>query len=400
VDAKGTEYWVDGTIGAELTTDDDKPANYWNFVVPQDVNKYQDGNWTLTDVKMWDVFAADGSAYTEETPLTFDLSNTDNKTKVVSRVYVSFPADQSKDFGKDAAGNITGTLLQSHTISGLSVDFKDFENKGVSGVTDVQLQFAYTNGSSTEYGGYSSNDLTNATDGATVTVTLTDPDGDGHFVQTADTALLFAGKYITQFSYKVNGTLTTTGGTSGNALPSGAPAFTVWSQKPTLSIDSTNPANGESYDTMNADANSMRVTASVNERTITIFPEAKVTTGCNAEVQIIRQAKVALKLAGLGNATRATLEFTNKDGDPVYMYPTNADGSKNDNQTSNYEWTSGTSVITRIIGNYMSTGCSGMSAIKNAGTIESDTYVTIEWTSGATTINFTVVVDPITIIQE
>ena len=400
VDAKGTEYWVDGTIGTELTTDDGKPANYWNFVVPQDVNKYQDGNWTLTQVKMWDVFAADGTPYTEEAPLEFDLSNDNIKTKVVSRVYVSFATDQSKDFGKDAAGNITGTFMQSYTISGLSVDFKDFENKSVSGVTDVQLQFAYTNGSSAEYGSYTSSSLTNATDGATVTVTLTDPDGDGHFVQTADATLLFAGKYITQFSYKVNGAITTTGGTSGNALPGNAPVFTVWSQKPVLTIDSTDPANGESYTTMGTDADQINVSTTVDGRTITIFPEATVTTGCNAEVKIIRQAKVALKLTGLGNATKAILEFTNPAGDPVYMYPTNADGSKNDNQTSTYEWASGTSVVTRIIGNYMSTGCSGMSNIKNAGTIVSNNYITLEWTSGGTTISFTVTVDPITIIQQ
>lgn len=403
--------WVDGTIGQETTTDDSKPANYWNFKVPTDASGYQDGHWTLTTLKLWDVFAADGTAYTEEAPLEIDVSNTNNVTKAVNRVYVSFAAGQSKDFGKDGSGNVTATFMQSHTISGLNVDFKDFENAPVAGVTDVKLQFAYVNGTSDDYGGYTSDSLSNATEGATINITLS-PDATGtHFTQNADATIRYAGNYYTTFSYLVGGKRYAFSnnpagklddGTETKSLPTNAPMLTVWSKTPTVEIYSTDPAaDGKTYITMNADAKNMEVETKIDGRTITIYPEAQVTgSGCDAKVNVSRQAKVTLQLVGIGNSTKATLVFTNPGGGPVYMYPTDPNGSKVNNATSNYEWTNGSDVTTRIIGNYMSVGCSGMGDIKNAGKIVSNNYITIEWTNGTTTISATVTVDPITIVQQ
>ena len=230
VKSNGAETWVTGTLGGEFTTPDGKPANHWSFLVPTDANGYQDGNWTLTELKLWDVFAADGTAYTEEEPLLIDVSNENNVTKVVSRAFVTIPQGQSKDFGKDASGNVTGAFMDSHTISGLNVDIKDFEGNAVPGISNVQLAFTYKNDSNS-YGGYTSTSLNNSV--ADFVIPLTDDGSGTHFVQSGTHTLQYAGSYSTTFSFEVNGKVFSY---SGNKLPANAPVFTVSSVKPTVYI--------------------------------------------------------------------------------------------------------------------------------------------------------------------
>ena len=245
VKSDGTEYWVTGTIGGEFT-EGSTPVNHWSFTVPKDANGYQDGNWTLKALKLWDVFAADGTEYTKEDPLEFDLSGTNNVTKVVNRIYVTFEEGQSKDFGKDANGNITSTFMTSHTISGLYVDIKDFAGDAVSNVTDVKLTFTYVTGSSSANGGYSSDALTNATEGATITVPLDSVNGTT-YSQSTDATILYAGNYTTTFSFKVGGTEYKYAGTADDssagtkALPLNTPVMKVWSKAPTVTVTGISP---------------------------------------------------------------------------------------------------------------------------------------------------------------
>lgn len=239
------ETWVEG-VSREEFTEGEKTGHNWAFVVPKDANGYQDGNWKLTKLKLWDVFAADGTAYTEEAPLEIDVSDTGNATKVVSRLYVTFPQGQSKDFGKDANGNVTATFMDSHSFNSLKVDIKDFENQPVTGISDVQLTFTYVNQSSGDYGGYSSSNLTNATQGATFTVALDSVNGTT-YTQSKDGTILYAGSYATTFSFKVSGTKYMFAGSQDNAsngtkaLPANAPVFTVWSKAPTATITAITP---------------------------------------------------------------------------------------------------------------------------------------------------------------
>lgn len=233
--AEGT--WVQGTIGGELTTPDGKTANHWNFRVPTDANGYQDGNWTLTALKLWDVFAEDGTPYTEESPLMIDVSGTANETKVVARIYVAFAEDKSQAFGKDASGKITGAFMQSHTVSGLNVAIRDFEGNVVPGITDVQLTFTYVNGTSASNGGYTSASLNNATEGATITVALDSVSGI-NYTQSQNATFLYAGNYTTQVGYKVNGTPVTL---KGDTLPGNAPVYSVWSVTPSATISAITP---------------------------------------------------------------------------------------------------------------------------------------------------------------
>ena len=242
--------WVTGTLGVEFTTTDNTPANNWTFAVPGDANGYQDGNWQILEIKMCDVYAADGTAYTAENPLVFDVSNKDIKTKVVNRVSVSFATDKSKDFGKTyneetKQWEVTSQFMTSHTVSGLNVDIKDFEGNPVDGVSDVKLTFTYQNGSSATYGKYTSNDLTNATEGAKITVAL-DTNSGTTYSQSQPATFLYAGKYITTFSFKISNTEYKYGDLNGNDfkdtdetdLPANAPVFTVSSKAPTVTISS------------------------------------------------------------------------------------------------------------------------------------------------------------------
>ena len=313
--------WVDGVIGGELTTTDGKTANQWYFTVPKDANGYQDGNWQLTALKLWDVFDADGNAYTEEEPLEIDVSDESIETKVVNRVFVTFAEDKSQNFGKDASGNVTGAFMDSYTISGLNVDIKDFAGDAVSGITDVQLKFTYVNGSSQTYGGYTSNSLTNATEGATITVALTD-DGTGtHFAQTPDApaTILYAGEYTTELSFKVSGTKNTYTGDKDDsanatkALPANAPVFTVSTIAPEIKITEAYYSSASSKTPSTFTNTSTTVYAYKYTDKVTVC-------GISTTYDKYNQPYVTITLSGYGNAASATLTFTESSGGTVLLY--------------------------------------------------------------------------------
>lgn len=242
--------WVEGSIGNPASTDDGRDANYVVFNVPIDADDGQDGNWKITALEVWDVLDQNGNLYTEDAPLKFDVKDEGIETKVVSKVYVTFAAGQSKHFGREGfaeKGEVIGKFMQSHSISGLNVDIKDFEEQPISGISDVKIKFTYVNGSSSssDRGGYRSDKLDNTSDGATFTIYLDSINGT-NYAQSADdvATILYAGDYYTTFSYKVGNEETEYGDINANgkidgtekALPTGAPKFTVSSKAPTVTI--------------------------------------------------------------------------------------------------------------------------------------------------------------------
>lgn len=247
--------WVTGTMGG---TNDATAVTQWNFKVPGDANGYQDGNWKLTTLRLWDVFAADGTPYTEDAPLEIDVSNENNVTKVVNRVNVTFATDKSQNFGK-TGDEVTAQFMTEHTFNGLSVDIKDFAGNTVPGVSDVQLTFTYKNGTSGTYGKYTSSDLTNATKGATITVAL-DSNSGTRYSQSTDATILYAGEYYTGLVFKINGAWYAYGDVNGDGktttariggidvteqtMPDKAPVFTVSSKAPVVKVTGTDPAPG------------------------------------------------------------------------------------------------------------------------------------------------------------
>lgn len=324
VNSDGKENWVTGEIKGEFTTTDGKTVNNWYFDVPKDANDYQDGHWTLTELRLWDVFAADGTAYTAEEPLIIDVSDTNNVSKVVSRVFITFKEDKSENFGKDANGNVTATFMTSHTISGLNVDIKDFENKPLNNISNVQLTFTYVNQSAQAKGGYTSTSLTNATEGATVKVDL-DTNSGTNYAQSKDATILYAGEYATTFSFKVNGTPYSY---AGETLPANTPVMTVWSKGPTVKISSvsTNVSTDRYY--LSSTPSSLNViTGSYNRKiddyNAVVYMYVSAQSGTLDQEQVtIKYPTVNLSLSGIptthsgvtmvfpsGNNTSSTFTF-------------------------------------------------------------------------------------------
>lgn len=394
--ADGTETWVDGVIGN--TTEEENAegklvqVSQWGFKVPEDANGYQDGNWTLTKLMLYGlVYDANGMEYTEEAPLEIDVTDQNIKTKAVSRVYVTFAQDESKDFGKDANGNVTAQFMTSHTISDLDMNIMDFEGKAIEvtgGVTDVKLTFEYVSGTSATYGGYTrynstgQDELSKATEGATIIVPLTADSTGTHFVQGADATILYAGNYTTTISYKI-GTNTYT--LDGSLLPENAPKFTVSSVKPTVRISAISPTGTMNVDTSGSgssggSANGHKdngATASRTDTAATVYFKCAVANYLITKLHNYTRPSVTMTISGMGNATHAEMSF----GSGVHVY----NGST---QTDKYEWTKN-GTCARNIGYY--NGRTGRSDQKTpAGTITSNalkfTYNGIEYTFSVPTI--------------
>jgi len=320
----GTQTWVDGVIGTDLATEDGKPCNNWSFVVPKDGGGYQDGNWQLTHLKLWNVFDKEGKEYTQEEPLLIDVSRSDNKTKVVSRIMVSFAEDKSRNFGKDANGKVTGAFMDNYEISGLAVNIRDFEEQPIVGIKDVKLKFVH-NGDSATYGGY--------TGGAAikdVEIALTD-DGSGTcFAQSGSHIFREAGSYKTTFSYVVSGSGSgdTTVTYSSDHLPANAPSFTVSSVAPTVAITGISPTGTITVEpTSGGTLQSVTVPAWTATKATVYFQASDNKVGCSTYRNYTRPS-VTMTLSNIGNASEAKVSF----GNAVHIY-------NGTTQTDGYSWT-------------------------------------------------------------
>ena len=392
--------WVTGLIGQEGTTEDGKTYNHWNFPVPK-VNEYQDGNWQLKELRLWDVFAADGTAYTEEAPLVFDVANTNNVTKVVARTFITFPEGMSADFGKDANGTVTGVFMQGYTVSGLYVDIKDFEGMPITGVGSVKLEYAYGNDSAT-YGGYTSDKLTASV--ANFSITL-ENDGSGtRFVQKEDITLQYAGSYAPTFSFVLSrsGQNSITVSYSGDALITNTPKFTVNSVKPTVTFQDYKPkgTHNTPVGTSNSSAGTKQVTSGVSGNTLTIYWKGTASKGLfSPKITLEQEPYVTLSLNGMGYATRAELSFIESNNGTVYMY--SGTSSKSGTQTDKYTWDTTTGQnASRYVG-YMDSG--NCSSSKVAGTLNSDSILYMYCTIDGKEVTFKVEIsqtDRITIIHK
>lgn len=211
----------------------------WVFPVPKDAEGRQDGHWTIQQLRLWDVYDEDGNLYTEDMPLIFDLTGEANvAAKVVSQVTARFTENKSQDFTGNA-------FLVPYTVSGLHVDIYDYEGEAlINGTTplisDVKLILEFVNGSSATYGGYTSDSLSNATEGATITIPLTADSTGRHFTQQTDATILYAGRYTTKLSYRVQGVLVEHSSTDKTPL-NNMPMFTVSTVVPSATISAITP---------------------------------------------------------------------------------------------------------------------------------------------------------------
>ena len=351
----------------------------WNFPVPvNEATRYQDGNWKLTALRLWDVFAADGTPFTEESPLELDVSEKNVTSKVVCQVNVSFLSSQSRDFGKDANGNVTGVFMQSHTISGLQVRVTDFagdavkDDKGNLLVTGVTLTFTH-NGDSEKYGGYTSTLFTKAT---YLTIFLEyNPttlqfeqvayqlsDGSDR-IESATAPLLYAGSYTTTMSVWMGSTETKFAGSMDTAttkkLPAGAPVVTVSSIAPGVTMTAAEYASKSGG------------ASTITNGTTTVYFKESTETACGITYYNYTPAKVTLQLTGYGEASAARMDFTTSNADGVvHLYE---ESQRDDGKSTNaYTW-SGDGTCIRYMGAWESkTGSDSKTA---AGTLTSTALI-------------------------
>lgn len=366
----GAVYDAIGSLGGNSgETADGKPYSEWLFVVPT-INGVQDGNWKMDSVHVWNVYDKEGNLYTEEAPLVFDMADKNNVTKAVSTVKISFAEGQSKEFGKDEQGVVTGKFMDSYTISGLSVDIVDFENKPLKNINNVILTYTFDNNSG-DYGGYTSSYLNNTV--ADFTIALGDDGSGTHFVQMNDYTIRYAGSYSVKLSYKI-GTI----GYEPTYWSGDIPQFTVSSVVPSVKITAIAPTGTMTVDTTdNCQSDdtdcSGNVTSDKNKHVVNGATASLDGTGTEATVYFkcargntlkgnhnYSRPSATITLANIGNAAKAELSF----GDDARVY----DGTT---QTGNYTW-SANGACTRNIGYYTSSR-TGTDTKQSAGTITADT---------------------------
>ena len=323
---------------------------------------YQDGNWTLTQLKLWNVFSEDGTEYTEEAPLIIDVSGENIKTKVVSHLNVSFAGTKNNEFGK-TDGIVTGAFMGGYKISGLSVTITDFENKKVDGIDNVVLTLTHEQNTSSGYGGYSF-----ATPLGDIQIPLTADSTGTKFTQGNDVTLSVAGNYLTSFSFDINKV-----SSSFSSHEVGAPTYKVYSVKPTVTITGRTNYDG----------------SSTNGNTVTVAYGHSTETTCGITYHNYSQASVTLTLSGYGNASGAYLAFTESNGGDVHLYLNSQDAQNK--KVDRYEWTADGACL-RWVGYWNSQ--TGNDRATAAGTIKATQLVL---TYGGA--EYTVDIDDITIIN-
>ena len=253
----GESLVVEGVMSTG-TTIDDVSVNNWIFKVPVRSDA-QDGNWKLESVKIGGAFYnGDFHEYDPAYEITsldeyeddthgdyvfLDLSGKDIVTDVVSTIYVTFAAGQSKDFGK-TGDNVTGTFMDGYTVSGINVKISDKQGRALKNVSDVKLDYTRVPQSEKTYGGYTSSSLTGSSDSEKFTVSFATENG-ANFTQTGSQTIRVAGEYNPVFSFKVGDRTYSYDGSDKSPLPTNTPTFTVSSQKPTIKFTGISPAPSE-----------------------------------------------------------------------------------------------------------------------------------------------------------
>ena len=279
-DASGKVYYVRG-VATDYGTEQD-----FTFTIPV-VDGKQSGTWTLEGLYLTNVYGgANNTMFTGPTANGPDTSTDDKPLYTVTENYyarwwawgvdavtaegegaptvtvgsdmqIAFTnsdANANKNFGKDAAGTVTGQFGASYALSDLQLQVmaggKPLSEYGMT-LSSVKLEYRYDQNSFTKvnnttskntYGGYNvaTSDIASMIAGDRGTILYTVGAGaDGVYaLTTTNSGLSVAGRYA---PYSMQLVITSSKGeetviTASAALLSTAPVYTVWSQKPTATV--------------------------------------------------------------------------------------------------------------------------------------------------------------------
>ena len=206
-------------------------------------NGFQDGEWVIKELWLQNVYDEDQNYYgnsvtgdedpAREDCLVMDVYNEsksaqeNNYTYVVHKVVMSITevvdgkstTHTGKILGKDG-NTITGTFMQEHTLSGLTMQIYDWNNQAIRDIQNVALTITHGQDSKAK-GGYTTN-----TAYTTKQWTIT---GSGRDYTLADETFQLAGTYNVDFSFSVG---------SETYSQQKVLFYEVWSITPTVTVTS------------------------------------------------------------------------------------------------------------------------------------------------------------------
>lgn len=355
-DASGNHYPVQGTAGSTANN-----VTTWNFAVPTnrsgDYSGKQDGYWTLETVYLWNYYKTNGDyvewAKDEGGNLKGGLSVTndgslvsnpdrddanamvidvksanggsDYTVKVVQTITVTFAQNQSKDFGKDASGTVTGTFMQTYEgangINGVYATAKDFEGP-VAGAQDITIVYEYV-GDAKDKGGYEGGDATAKEEMFTLTLKQ-DASDKTKFVQSGSQTLQFAGTYkptVVKFTFMPDNQLYTVE-YKEDKVPANVPTFAVWSKAPTVTVSGVTPTTANIPTKIKYSASRWGVSYTLSENktnsvdasnnTVTAYAQATTENVGTGDASFVLPT-VKFNVQGVDSAS--TVKFTIPKGD-------------------------------------------------------------------------------------
>lgn len=405
----GLEYTLSNPSSSSLETEEGI-IDYTEFIFNLPIDAPQDGVWQMKKILVTNCIGDDGNHIPagSSTPYTIDIEDKNYTTKVVENVIVSFPAGQNKVLGAtDSNGNVTiennevtGTFMQSHTVSGFQIKIVDVvDGSPVSGASSINMTFTY-NRNSEAYGHYTSTDA-NAfnINQDELTTTFVWNKEEQCYVQSGELSWTYAGTYTASTLSIGMGSKTLS--FSGDTMPANAPSAAIYSVKPTATLQSFLPSGQHDTPagTSNRTATTKQVTSGTSGNTLTIYWKGTAESGWfSPKVTLEQEPYVTLRLNGMGNASRVELVFTESNGGTVHLY--SGTSSKSGTRTDRYTWDTTTGQdASRFVG-YMDSGnCSSSTA---AGTLNSSDKLYLYYTVNGTEVTFEVAIaaaDRITIIH-
>ena len=295
-DESGKVYYVRGAIS------DEGNEQVFTFTIPV-VDGKQDGTWTLQEIYLTNVYGGTNNtlfdAPTTNGPLpagdenlgdrepytvadgyynrwwTWSVADftTEGETEAdrtitvgssIDIAFTSSSANASKNFGKDADGNVTGLFGTNYKLDALELQVlaggRPLSDYGMT-LSGVELEYRYDTSSfgkvdnttsRNTYGDYTiaTSDLNSLVSGDRSTILYTLGSGaDGIYaLTTTNTGLSVAGRYQV---YSLQLTITPSKGDpitviAPASVVASAPTYQVYSKKPVVKVNSISPAEGKS----------------------------------------------------------------------------------------------------------------------------------------------------------
>lgn len=232
-DNAGNEIPSDKIESVQLEVDYTAPADdSYGYKVQSGTTKHYDVNFTWdSEERVWTADSADIWQYVGEyrvqsltvtvkgnKSLTYEAGTSGVPTAYTvmtkgpdsSNISLEDVKQVKKEFGKNSSGNVTGTFLESHDLSGtnlkVSLRPKDKDGNQFAVLDDVtaSLKLTYKNGKTAPNGGYSWADTS-----AYENITLNMAAGIGNGVYSAGSTPLLAGTYSAAIEVKVGSNTTT-----------------------------------------------------------------------------------------------------------------------------------------------------------------------------------------------